>query len=378
MLKRAKHQHRERDQRRHKTNAVADTVGDFFSQRLRPMPADRYVCHPISPVLASRLPLRDSLEIYPGPAEPASFSCQATPARRPLSPAGLPRHTLPSMIHSSRVVLVCTVACGGMLSPRTQAAAPAPPGEHLAISGSPAQPTGLDAVARADSLYYAGRPADALAACDSLLSRSPNDFDVLWRASRAALALGILSDRQDAQNPMYLRAEALARRAIQRNAERAEGYYWLAAAMGRRALHADLRTTARLASEVAESATRALAIDSTHAGAHDVMGKLHSEVRKLPYVVRFIAGQLLGISVVRLSSWELAEQHLRRAVALDSTSILYRVDLAQMYLRTRRAEKAEPLLREALAMRRQQPPDVVFQREALALLAECRSAQSLK
>ena len=221
---------------------------------------------------------------------------------------------------------------------------------------------------RADSLYFAFQPSDALAGYDVLLARSPTDFDVLWRASRAALALGILSDRQDSQNPMYLQAESLARRAVARNPGRAEGHYWLAAAMGRRALHADLRTTARLASAVAESATRALAIDSMSAGAHDVMGKLHSEVRKLPYVVRLIAGQFLGVAVVRMASWELAERHLRRAVALDSTSILYRVDLAQMYLRTHRSALAEPLLREALALRRRQPPDVIFQREALALL----------
>lgn len=263
-----------------------------------------------------------------------------------------------------------------MLSPRIVAAAPASFAERSAIPSSHAQPAGLDAVGRADSLYLAGRPSEALAAYDSLLSHNPADFDVLWRASRAALALGILSDRQDAQNPMYLRAEALARQAVQRNAARVEGHYWLAAAMGRRALHADLRTTARLASAVAESATRVLAIDSMHAGAHDVMGKLYSEVRKLPYIVRFVAGQLLGISVVRLTSWELAERHLRRAVALDSTAILYRVDLAQMYLRTQRRAMAEPLLREALAMRRRQPPDVIFQREARALLGELESGPS--
>jgi Flp pilus assembly protein TadD len=221
---------------------------------------------------------------------------------------------------------------------------------------------------RADSLYFAFQPSDALAGYDLLLERNPTDFDLLWRASRAALALGVLSDRQDAQTPMYLRAESFARRAVQQSPGRAEGHYWLAAAMGRRALHADLRTTARLASAVMESATRALAIDSMSAGAHDIIGKLHSEVCKLPYLVRFIAGQLLGVSVIRQTSWELAEQHLRRAVALDSTAILYRVDLAQIYLRTHRRAMAEPLLREALAMRRRQPPDVIFQREALSLL----------
>src|SRR5205823_2979622 len=136
----------------------------------------------------------------------------------------------------------------------------------------PRHPTLADS---ADALLFAGHPAAALALDDAILARDSTNFDVLWHASRAALALGILAERQDANDPMYLRAESLARTAARLRPERVEGHYWLAAAMGRRALHADMRTTVRLAGAVLESANRALAIDSLHAGAHDVLGKLN-------------------------------------------------------------------------------------------------------
>jgi tetratricopeptide (TPR) repeat protein len=230
------------------------------------------------------------------------------------------------------------------------------------------------AIARADATYFGGRPAEALAAYDSLLAHDSTNVDLLWRASRAALALGILNPRQDSDEPMYLRAEALARTAARLRPDRIEGHYWMAAAMGRRALHADIRTTARLARAVDESATRALAIDSLHAGAHDVLGKLNSEVRTLPAIYRFVAGRLLGVSVARHTSWALAEQHLRRAVELDPTMIIYRLDLGQLYVRTGRMTDAERVLRAASTLPRIHPPDAEFQREALALLGVAAAA----
>ena len=227
---------------------------------------------------------------------------------------------------------------------------------------------GAQTYAPLDAQYFAGRPADALAGYEALLARDSTNINVLWRAARAAIVIGFLADRQDPESPMYLRAESFARTMVAHNPDGVEGHYWLAAALGRRALHADLRTAARLGSATWESANRALAIDSAHAGAHDVIGKLHSEVCKLPYVIRFIAGRLLGMSVVRSTSWEQGERHLRRAVELDSTMILYRLDLAELYMRTSRKAEAIRLLNEVLLLPRIQPFDARLQRDAAEML----------
>jgi tetratricopeptide (TPR) repeat protein len=229
--------------------------------------------------------------------------------------------------------------------------------------------------ASADSLYFSFRPAEALERCEGLLQRQPSDFEVLWRASRAAVALGILAGDRENQRRMYTRAEDFARRAVQVAPRRVEGHYWLAAALGRRALHENIVTTARLASQVQAEATTVLAIDSLHAGAHDVLGKLNSEVRNLPAVLRLIAGRVLGISVARYTSWELAERHLRRAIELDPTSVLYRADLAQLFLRVGRRAAAEETVRALEALPLVHPPDALFQREALQRLANDAAAR---
>ena len=245
----------------------------------------------------------------------------------------------------------------------------------LQTASAQSAPQAPATVAAVDAAFFAGRTADALTLCDSLLAHDSTNIEILWRASRAALALGINSARQEADNPMYLRAEALARTAAQRHPKRIEGHYWLSAALGRRALHADLRTTVRLAKTTYDAALHALAIDSMHAGANNVIGKLNSEVRKFPAIYRIIAGRLLGLSVANHTSWELAERHLRRAVDLDPAMVLYRLDLGELYVRMGRRADAERLLREAIALPRVQPVDATLQREAVALL-EAATAKS--
>ena len=219
-----------------------------------------------------------------------------------------------------------------------------------------------------DAAYFAGRPAEALAGYSELLAHDSTNYDALWHASRAALALGMLGERQDMDTPMYLRAEALARAAVRQHPDRVEGHYWLAAALGRRALHAPIKPAVSLATATADEANRTLAIDSLHAGAHDVLGKLNSEVCKLPRAIRFIASRLLGMSVAGTMSWALAEQHLRRAIELDSTIIIFRVDLAEMYLRTDRRPEANRVLHDVLAMPRIHPFDEKLQRDAQRML----------
>ena len=143
-----------------------------------------------------------------------------------------------------------------------------------------------------------------------------------------------------------------------------------AAALGRKALRAELKKSAGLAKATHAEALRALAIDSLHAGAHDVLGKLHSEVRNLSAFVRFVAGRLLGMSIARETSWETAEFHLKRAMALDPTSVLYRSDLAQLYLRMNRRADAAQVMSQIVVMPRMMPWDAQLQREAQQRLDE--------
>lgn len=223
-------------------------------------------------------------------------------------------------------------------------------------------------LAQADSAFVQGRLTHALEPLRPWLDAERPDAPVLWRAARVHVAYGILAPTRESAEGYYLRAATEARRALQQAPASTEARYWLAVALGRRALRGDFRRILPLAVETYHEAQRILAVDSLHAGAHDIVGKLYSEVRKLPWIVRKLAATVTRQDVLRLASWEGAEFHLRRAITLDSTAVIYRADLAQLYHRMGREADALQVVRAMQRLPNRTPADTLFKREASALL----------
>jgi len=218
--------------------------------------------------------------------------------------------------------------------------------------------------ARSDSAFAHLDALGSLTPALAGLRADSNDVAMLWRASRAELTLGIVASERAAVDAHYARATAYARRAVKLAPNDAGPHFWLAAALGRRALRAGFRQGVSLTTEAYREASRALAIDSMHAGAHDIIGKVHSEVRKLPWMVRRMAASMTKLDVARTASWETAEMHLKRAIALDPALMMARVDLSQLYLRTGRRPEAIAIVEALEKMPRHTPADAWFQGEA--------------
>jgi tetratricopeptide (TPR) repeat protein len=218
---------------------------------------------------------------------------------------------------------------------------------------------------RSDSAFFIAHDANgSLAIALEGLARDSNDVAMLVRASRAELVLGIVKEERNVIDGHLAKATTYARRAVALAPNDADTHFWLAAALGRRALRAGFRAGASLASETYKEGSKALALDSMNAGAHDVIGKLHSETRKLSWIVRRLAATLTGLEIARTASWEKAEWHLKRSIALDSTLMMARVDLSQLYLRTGRRAEAVAIVEQLEKMPARTPADAWFQGEA--------------
>ena len=75
------------------------------------------------------------------------------------------------------------------------------------------------------------------------------------------------------------------------------------------------------------AAIRAISLDPTHDGAYHVLGRWHAEIMRLPGIERFFARRVLGARIFDEASWDEATVNLERAVALDTTRIVHRLDL---------------------------------------------------
>ncbi len=225
-------------------------------------------------------------------------------------------------------------------------------------------------LSRVDAYMDGMEPRASLEAARALLAADPDDYDALWRATRAAVVLGTMEDDEDRQNAWFEDGSTTGERAAALRPDGIDGLYWLAAAKGRLALQQGPRTTAVLAQEVSDLAHRVLALDPHHAGAHDILGKLNYEVMTLTPVERFLARVVLRKEALKTASWEKAESHLDQAVAAAPEVVLFRYDQARMYLALERWDEARSALEALAALPVAYPPDARWKAEGRSLLAE--------
>ena len=120
----------------------------------------------------------------------------------------------------------------------------------------------LSPVNRADALYFSGDPRASFALLDEYLKVSPDEYEVLWRAARAAVILGVSAEGSRPQNRWLDPAMDLANRAVALEPDGVDGLYWRGAAHGRRAMNASPGYATELAQRVFDDAHAILAQDS--------------------------------------------------------------------------------------------------------------------
>jgi tetratricopeptide (TPR) repeat protein len=236
-----------------------------------------------------------------------------------------------------------------------------------------AQPVLPDAVASADDLYFADQPLESYELLKTHLETSPDDYEALWRAARAAVVIGIERKGITAQNEYLDPAIVLGDRAVAERPDGLEGLYWRGAAEGRRALNAGNDYASRLVQRVFDDAHAILALDSLHGGAHNLLGRVNYEIMDLSRVERFLGRVLVSNQALSESSWESAALHLRRAAELEPDNVLYWLDLGQLYMRRGRDEDAVTVLRRVTEMPSVHPPDELFKDTARTWLEELES-----
>lgn len=229
----------------------------------------------------------------------------------------------------------------------------------------------MEALTRADTLLLRDhRPREALAAYQGVLTREPDNVEALWRASRACVVLGVMAEDWETRKGRHRQGAELARRAEALRPGDMELTYWRAANLGRWAQEEPgARVVLGLAKEVRGAAEEILRAHPDHAGAHNVLGMFFFEVLNLNGAEMAIA-RLLAPGTLRGVRWEEANNHLRRAVALEPFNVLYLKDYGRALLWHGEKAEARRYLERALAAPVILPTDPVFQREARVLLEQ--------
>ena len=194
-----------------------------------------------------------------------------------------------------------------------------------------------------------------------------------WRIALTLITLGQEtpdSRSSRARDSLYAEAERRARTAVKTDTTRADGWFVLANAMGRTALTRPPQQRLKLARAIRTAAIRAILLDPSHDGAYHVLGRWHAEIMRLPGIERFFARRVLGARIFDEASWDEATVNLERAVALDTTRIVHRLDLAEIYADQKRYAEARAQLDTVATMPEREYLDPRHKEAAAALLSK--------
>lgn len=209
------------------------------------------------------------------------------------------------------------------------------------------------------------------------LAQSPDDADLLWRASLALSARAVETPELRGDEDLLEEAVRLARQAARARPDLARAHAALAIALGRYGRHLAYVHRIRRAREVITvgreahaAARRAIALDPGDYAPHVVLGVWHRELATVHPVARAVARLFLGgFPAVSL---EESEAHLRTAVRLAPAEVTPLFELARTYAAMDRPAAARQAAAAAVAAVPRNALDRIEQREARALLEERR------
>jgi tetratricopeptide (TPR) repeat protein len=176
-------------------------------------------------------------------------------------------------------------------------------------------------------------PKGALQHYEAALALDSLSYDANWRAAQALVDIGkeVPDETKDpARDSAYAKAERYARVAVTVNPNGADGWYVLAAAIGRASLTKGKKERVKRAGEIRSAALRSIELNPNEDGAYHIMGRWNAEIMRLSGFNRFFAKTFLGGAIFNAAAWDSATIYMARAVELRPEWIYHRLDYAEI------------------------------------------------
>jgi tetratricopeptide (TPR) repeat protein len=228
----------------------------------------------------------------------------------------------------------------------------------------------------AERLYTQFKPKEAVAEWQKIIRLDGRNFEALVKLARAHIDIGdqILEDGPDSKDRKikeYAVAEDYARKAVKVDPHSTWGHFWVAAAAGNIAMVSPVSKQVELSGEIRDQVEKAIALDPSNGSAYHIYGLWHRKMAEIGRASRAVASVLYGRSLPS-GSFEKSIDYFKKAVALNPTVIISRLELARSHVAKEEWEPARALLRSIPAMAIQFSDDAKHKQEAEQLLEEIK------
>ena len=238
--------------------------------------------------------------------------------------------------------------------------------------------TAAEHIALGDSATNALQPNVALRHFQGAMTLDSANYEANWKAARAIADVakqieGNADSLKKRRDSLYTVGRGYAERAIRADSLGADGHYALAMVLGRLSRTKGSKERVRFAKVIYDEASRAVALNPNHDGAHHVLGAWNAEVKRLSGIQRFFAKALFGGGFMSVANWDDAVKHLERAVALSPQHIYHRLELAEVYTDIGQYSKAREQLTAIPTLPIRDVLDAQYKEDAAALLEDIKN-----
>lgn len=202
-----------------------------------------------------------------------------------------------------------------------------------------------------------------------VLDMEPENYEALWNASLMYSRIGFRFEDESDQKSHFERAVELAEKSVALYPDSSRAHYVMAVAEGRMADVIGTGERIETSHRIEENIKRAIELDPDYAPSWHLYGVWHSEVANITRAER-IAARFISGGIPGGASNETAEEYLKKAIEINPDHMLFRLDLARHYERSRQEEKAIPVLEEILDMEPDLKDDPQHLEDARELLDE--------
>jgi tetratricopeptide (TPR) repeat protein len=228
----------------------------------------------------------------------------------------------------------------------------------------------------AEQFYTQFKPKQAAAELQKIIRLDARNFEALVKLARAHIDIGDQIPEEDADSKdrkikEYAVAEDFARRAVKVSPGSTWGHFWVAASVGNIAMVSPIAKQVELAGEIRDQVEKAIALDPNNGSAYHIYGLWHRKMAEIGRASRAVASMFYGRSLPN-GSFEKSIEYFKKAVALNPTVIVSRLELARSHVAKEEWQPARTLLRSIPDLPIQFSDDAKHKQKAEQLLEEIK------
>ncbi len=195
------------------------------------------------------------------------------------------------------------------------------------------------------------------------LKIAPENYEALWKLSRAYVDIGDTYTDLKKRKDYFLKGNDLSRRAITINSDGSKGYLYQGIALGRIALDTSAKERIRLSKAIKVNFEKTVELDPEDDYAWHGLGRWHRKIATLSWIEKGFANMFLG-GIPKEASVENAVTCFKKAAAINSGHINHHLELGISYEELKKKDLAIAAYKKVGALPKKDADDDRYKKRA--------------